>query len=140
MSRKKKTNLLVFPFSEVLGNMVPLIDVFVECPVIGSAVKVKGLLDTGSRYTLMDINKALYCFNDLESRYYDLVYINGILTKRYLISIKLDDFEFKIPISLLDLQNLNLPVIPEVILGRENFLENFIVTFYDNSFISIYLP
>ncbi|MDT7862479.1 MAG: hypothetical protein RRA45_09735, partial [Saccharolobus sp.] len=76
----------------------------------------------------------------LESRYYDLVYINGILTKRYLISIKLDDFEFKIPISLLDLQNLNLPVIPEVILGRENFLENFIVTFYDNSFISIYLP
>jgi len=140
MSRKKKTNLLVFPFSEVLGNMVPLIDVFVECPVIGSAVMVKGLLDTGSRYTLMDINKALYCFNDLESRYYDLVYINGILTKRYLISIKLDDFEFKIPISLLDLQNLNLPVIPEVILGRENFLENFIVTFYDNSFISIYLP
>jgi hypothetical protein len=139
MSKKRKANLISFPFSEILGNTVPLIDVLVECPVIGAVIKIKGLLDTGSRYTLMDINKALYCFNDLESRYYDLVYIKGVLTKRYLISIKIGEFEFTIPISLLDLQNLNLPVVPEMILGREKFLENLIVTFYNNDFITIYL-
>ena len=67
---------------------------------------------------------ALYCFNDLESRYYDLVFINGALNKRYTIFIKIGSLEFKVPISLMDFQKINLPVVPEIILGRDGLLEN----------------
>ncbi|MCY0874629.1 hypothetical protein D1867_02990 [Acidianus infernus] len=140
MSKERKnTDILVFPFSEIFGNKVPLIDIFVECPSIGSMVKMKGLIDTGSRYTLLDKEKALYCFNDLDSRYHDLAVINGALTKRYLIKIKLGSSELDVPVSLFSLQSLSLPVVPEIILGREDFLEKFIVTLYKSHFITIYL-
>jgi hypothetical protein len=138
MSSKTVAELLTFPFTDILGNKIPLIDVFIECPSLNSMVKVKGLLDTGSRYTLLERNKALYCFNDLESRYYDLVFINGALNKRYTIFIKIGSLEFKVPISLMDFQRINLPVVPEIILGREGLLEKLILIFYKNNFITLY--
>ncbi|GEM_PF-4776715 len=57
MSSKTVAELLTFPFTDILGNKIPLIDVFIECPSLNSMVKVKGLLDTGSRYTLLERNK-----------------------------------------------------------------------------------
>ena len=53
--------------------------------------------------------------------------------------MKLGDVEFKLPIALFHLNTLNLPVVPELILGREDFIENFVVTFYKSDYISMYL-
>jgi len=52
------------------------------------------------------------------------VFINGALNKRYTIFIKIGSLEFKVPISLMDFQKINLPVVPEIILGRDGLLEN----------------
>ena len=140
MSRNRvQDSLFTFKTAEVLGNKIPLIDVLLECPKVGSFVRIKALLDTGSRYSLLDDERAFYCFPDLESRYFDLVYVNGVLTKRYSITLKLGDVEFRLPVALFDFGSINAPVIPEMILGREGLLESSVLTFYKNSFISMYL-
>ena len=43
-----------------------------------------------------------------------------MLTKRYSIKLKLNDVEYELPVALFGLSSLNLPVVPELILGRES--------------------
>ena len=110
MSRNRvQSNLFTFKMAEVLGNKIPLIDVLLECPKVGSFVRIKALLDTGSRYSLLDDERAFYCYPDLESRYFDLVYVNGVLTRRYSITLKLENVEFVLPYPSLTPDQSTLP-------------------------------
>lgn len=87
---------------------------------------------------MLDDERAFYCFPDLESRYFDLVYVNGVLTRRYSISLKLENVGFVLPVALFDLRSVNAPVVPEMILGRERLLDSSVLTIYKDSFISMY--
>ncbi|TRM74472.1 hypothetical protein DJ523_04830 [Sulfolobus sp. E5] len=120
-----------------MGNKIPLIDVEVECPKYNSWMRIKGLIDSGSRYSLLSEERIKNCFHS--SSFLDVVSINGLWRERYKAKIKILENVINISVVSFDMNSINLPIIPEMILGRESVLDKVVMTFYKNNYFSIYI-
>ncbi|ACP55395.1 hypothetical protein [Saccharolobus islandicus] len=136
--------LKVIKFSDFYGNLIPLLKIRLECPKIGKDKLVLGLIDTGSRYTIVNKYTLEECFTDdeLKTRYVDRVIINNREYYRYSFRFtfpQLDGISRNFNAAMIEYNPFPEEIVPAVILGREDFLRNIIVCMYKSEWMTLYL-
>lgn len=135
--------LEVIKFSDFYGNLIPLLKIRLECPKLGKDKLVLGLIDTGSRYTIVNKYTLEECFADdeLKTRYVDRVIINNREYYRYSFRFtfpQLDGISRNFNAAMIEYNPFPEEIVPAAILGREDFLRNIIVCMYKSEWITLY--
>ncbi|BAB66400.1 hypothetical protein STK_13410 [Sulfurisphaera tokodaii str. 7] len=143
LNPSKKT-LKVIKFSDFYGNLIPLLKIRFECPKLGRDKLVLGLIDTGSRYTVVNKYTANECFteDEMRSRYVDRVIINNREYYRYSFRFsfpQLDEISWNFNAAIIEYNPYPEEIVPAVILGREDFLRNIIVCMYKSEWMTLYI-
>lgn len=138
-----KKILKVIDFSDFYENKIPLLQVELECPKIKRGKIVLGLIDTGSRYTIINKHVVEECFSEeeLKTRYFDSVIINNKKYERYSFRFtfpQLDNIGYIFNAAIIEYDPFPEELVPNVILGREDFLRDLIVCLYKSELITIY--
>nr|WP_011225167.1 hypothetical protein [Sulfolobus islandicus]CAG38205.1 hypothetical protein [Sulfolobus islandicus]CDF47318.1 unnamed protein product [Sulfolobus islandicus] len=136
--------LKVIKFSDFYGNLIPLLKIRLECPKLGKDKLVLGLIDTGSRYTIVNKYTLEECFTDdeLKTRYVDRVIINNREYYRYSFRFtfpQLDGISGNFNAAMIAYNPFPEEIVPAAILGREDFLRNIIVCMYKSEWMTLYL-
>nr|WP_011225209.1 hypothetical protein [Sulfolobus islandicus]CAG38249.1 hypothetical protein [Sulfolobus islandicus] len=136
--------LKVIKFSDFYGNLIPLLKIRLECPKLGKDKLVLGLIDTGSRYTIVNKYTLEECFTDdeLKTRYVDRVIINNREYYRYSFRFtfpQLDGISRNFNAAMIEYNPFPEEIVPAAILGREDFLRNIIVCMYKSEWMTLYL-
>ncbi|ACP45876.1 conserved hypothetical protein [Sulfolobus islandicus Y.G.57.14] len=136
--------LKVIKFSDFYGNLIPLLKIRLECPKTGRDKLVLGLIDTGSRYTVVNKYTVKECFKDdeLKTRYVDKVIINNREYYRYsfrFIFPQLDGISRDFNAAIIEYNPFPEEIVPAVILGREDFLRDIILCMYKSEWMTLYI-
>ncbi|BDB97435.1 hypothetical protein [Saccharolobus caldissimus] len=139
-----KKILKVIKFSDFYGNLIPLLKIRFECPKLGKDKLILGLIDTGSRYSVVNKYVINECFteDEMKNRYVDRVIINNREYYRYSFRFtfpQLDDISRNFNAAIIEYNPYPEEIVPAVILGREDFLRNIIVCMYKSEWITIYI-
>ncbi|WP_238699085.1 hypothetical protein [Saccharolobus sp. E5-1-F] len=111
---------------------------------MGKDKLVLGLIDTGSRYTVVNKYTVNECFteDEIKGRHVDKVIINNKEHYRYsfrLIFPQLDNISNIFNAAVLEYSPFPEEIIPAIILGREDFLRNIILCIYKSEWMTIYI-
>ena len=136
--------LKVVKFSKFYNNSLPMLKVKIQCPKLGEDKLVYAIIDSGSRYTIINEQILTECFSseELKGKYVDKVIINNNEYDRYSLDFifpQLDNYKMNINTAVMQFNYLPEEIGLNVILGREDFLKQFIVCMYKLEWLSIYL-
>ncbi|ADB87179.1 hypothetical protein [Saccharolobus islandicus] len=136
--------LKVIKFSDFYGNLIPLLKIRLECPKLGKDKLVLGLIDTGSRYTVVNKYTVNECFteDELKTRYVDRVIINNREYYRHSFRFtfpQLDGISRNFNAAIIEYNPFPEEIVPAVILGREDFLRNIILCMYKTEWMTLYI-
>jgi len=138
-----KKILKAINFSDFYENKIPLLQVELECPKIERGKIVLGLIDTGSRYTIINKHVVEECFtkDDLKTKYADRVVVNNKEYERYSFRFtfpQLDNISEIFNAAIMEYNLFPEELVPSVILGREDFLKGVVICMYKSEWIALY--
>ncbi|BDC18212.1 hypothetical protein [Acidianus sp. HS-5] len=138
-----KKILKAINFSDFYENKIPLLQVELECPKIERGKIVLGLIDTGSRYTIINKYAVEECFtkDDLKTKYTGRVVINNKEYERYSFRFtfpQLDNISEIFNAAIMEYSLIPEELVPSVILGREDFLKRVVICMYKSEWMTIY--
>jgi len=116
----------------------------INCPQQEEDKLLYALVDSGSRYTIINDQIINECFRDvdLKPRYFDKVIINNREYERYSLDFtfpQLDNYKLKISTAVMQFNALPEEIKLNIILGRKDFLRQFVICMHKSEWISIYV-
>jgi hypothetical protein len=129
------------PYVEINNYKLPLLKTKMECSKLNKEHLVYALPDTGSRFSILDRDIFMQCFDENYSKRIDIIFLANLsrFSERYKIRFNFLEINkmAELPVAILEFNKLNPGIYPGLILGKDDFFSGITICFDKNNKIII---